>query len=169
MHSSMRNSTRQQERPTGDRTMQRWEEPGQSRAETEDWELLLEPEVLEEDRRGGLPLCDKYQINALAEETGLKMQKARRKGEEELKSIRKVVFEASENGDKMFLGKLRRGVFTVSKETVKAVRADQGEEVRGDPAPVSVSGLIAPWMVLFLLSLLGRWKKAAKKRENCKK
>ncbi len=81
MHSSMRNSTRQQERPTGDRTMQRWEEPGQSRAETEDWELLLEPEVLEEDRRGGLPLCDKYQIDALAEETGLEMQEGQKKGE----------------------------------------------------------------------------------------
>ena len=166
MHSSMRNSTRQQERPTGDRTMQRWEEPGQSRAETEDWELLLEPEVLEEDRRGGLPLCDKYQIDALAEETGLEMQKDRRKGKEELKSIRKVVFEVSGNGEKMSLGEIRRGVFTVSKETVKAAREDQGGEVRGDPAPVSVSGLTTPWIVLFLFMIFGRWKKAVKKKRE---
>ncbi len=34
----------------------------------------------------------------------------------------------------MFLGEIRRGVFTVSKETVKAAREDQGGEVRGDPA-----------------------------------
>lgn len=166
MHSSMRNSTRQQERPTGDRTMQRWEEQGQSRAETEDWELLLEPEVLEEERRGGLPLCDKYQIDALAEETGLEMQKARRKGKEELKSIRKVVFETPGNGDEIFLGEIRRGVFTVSKETVNVVREGQGEEVCGDSAPVSVSGLIAPWIVLFLFMIFRRWKRAVKKKRE---